>query len=135
MPMAFFLCAIAVGASAGQHLCCLHIRLVSHAAAPGDGFKTPKGSGKLPKALGDALTGAVEAGSWLLFSKSEARGACCECQGMCEDEEQLLLHGQSPSQEEEWGRQGLGAAKHLNTKLVPPRQGSMLSPGLELDGL
>lgn len=132
--MAFFIHAIPVGVSAGQHLCCLHIRLVSHPAPPGDGFKTPKGSGKLPEVLGDALAAAVEAGSWLLFSKSEARGPCCECQGTCEDEEQLLLHGLSLSQEKEWERQGLGAAKLLNTKLVPPRQGSVLSPGLELDG-
>lgn len=119
--MEFFHHAIPVGASAGQHLCCLHISLVSHPTAPGDGFKTPEGSGKLPKVLGDALAGAVGAGSWLLFSKSEARGPCCECQGMCEDEEQLLLHGLSPSQEKRGERQGLGAAKHLNTTLLPPR--------------
>lgn len=133
MPIAFFLHAIPVGA-----LCCLHICLVSHPTAPGDGFKTPEGSGKLPKVLGDALEAAVEAGSWLLFSKSEARGPHCECQGMCEDKEQLLLHGLSPSQEKGWERQGaaaLGAAKSLHTALVPPRQGSVLSPGLELDGL
>lgn len=85
--------------------------------------------------LGEALAAAVEAGSWLLFSKSEARGPCCEHHGTCEDKEQLLLHGLSPSQEKGWERQGLGAAKHLNTTLLPPRRGSALSPGLELNDL
>lgn len=118
--MAFFLHAILVGASAGQHLCCLHIPLVSHPTAPGDGFKTPEGSGKLPKVLGDALAGAMEAGNWLLFSKSAGRGPCCGCQGTCEDEEQLLLHGLSPSQEKGWERQGLGAAKPLTPHCCHP---------------
>lgn len=50
-------------------------------------------------------------GAGFCLVKVRQEGPVCECQGTCEDGEQLLLHGLSPSQEKGWERQGFWCCK------------------------